>query len=202
MERIQFMFDDWRRTGGDVYCPRVHGNGFIQLDLTTNTRLHFWGEPRIPRQKVATPIHNHVFDFSSQVLKGRIANLLYELATGPGANLYRQYKVYEAFGRQGSDTALRDTGERLGAYVAEAEVMSEGETYTMKSGRFHETFVSEPTVTVMTKRGPSLTQNPMGPRPQILLPINREPDNEFNRHDCNEWQMWCVILDMMQGVQL
>lgn len=47
--------------------PRVHGNGFIQLDVTPRTRLHFWS-PEIPRQKVATPIHDHVFGFVSYVI--------------------------------------------------------------------------------------------------------------------------------------
>jgi hypothetical protein len=47
--------------------PRVHGNGFIQVDLTADTRLHVWGDKRIPRQNVYTPIHDHVFGFESTI---------------------------------------------------------------------------------------------------------------------------------------
>src|SRR3546814_6146607 len=59
--------------------PRVHGNGFIQLDLTERGRLHIWGAPRIPRQKTATPIHDHVFGFESTVAVGRPVNLVFRI---------------------------------------------------------------------------------------------------------------------------
>ena len=64
--------------GGDVnlinelkergISPRVHGNGFIQVDLTHDTRLHVWGDKRIPRQNTYTPIHDHVFGFKSHLV--------------------------------------------------------------------------------------------------------------------------------------
>lgn len=41
--------------------PRVHPNGFIQLDISETDRLHVW-HPSLPyRQKTFSPVHNHIF---------------------------------------------------------------------------------------------------------------------------------------------
>jgi hypothetical protein len=50
-----YSYDELRDS--DNY-PRVHGNGFIQLDLPDGKRLHVWDED-IPRQKVNTSMHDH-----------------------------------------------------------------------------------------------------------------------------------------------
>jgi len=66
-----------KKVRADGGRPRVHGNGFVQLDLTERSRLHIWGDPRIPKQKVATPIHDHVFGFESTIIVGRVISLTY-----------------------------------------------------------------------------------------------------------------------------
>ena len=54
--------------------PRVHGNGFIQLDLTDRRRLHVWGDHRIPRQSVPSTIHDHTFSFKSTIILGQLVH--------------------------------------------------------------------------------------------------------------------------------
>src|SRR5665213_567737 len=63
--------------------PRVHGNGFIQLDVDPVTRIHFWGHHEIPRAKPMTPVHDHVFDFTSAVTKGWVLNINYDSCLDP-----------------------------------------------------------------------------------------------------------------------
>ena len=41
--------------------PRLHGNGFIQLDLGDDQRLHIWSPDLPPAQRVSTQIHDHQF---------------------------------------------------------------------------------------------------------------------------------------------
>src|SRR3546814_5268128 len=108
--------------------PRVHGNGFIQLDLTERGRLHIWGDPRIPRQKTATPIHDHVFGFESTVVVGRLVNLVFSIVYCESGG----FEVYAPSIREGEDTVLGPTGHRVIPYVAYAESLVAG-----KIGRAH-----------------------------------------------------------------
>ena len=67
------------------FAPIVHGNGFliVPLDGSNRRRVHIWGHPGLPRQKVATPIHNHRFNFISTCLAGRVFNLTYGVQMDP-----------------------------------------------------------------------------------------------------------------------
>ncbi len=51
--------------------PRIHGNGFIQVDLDELHRLHLW-DVMIPRQSVDSSIHDHAFGFESRTLQGML----------------------------------------------------------------------------------------------------------------------------------
>ena len=49
--------------------PRVHPNGFIQLDISPRKRFHIWAHPDIPqsgREDKEEDIHDHVFGFRMQ----------------------------------------------------------------------------------------------------------------------------------------
>lgn len=169
--------------------PRVHGNGFIQLDLDDCTRLHIWGDPRIPRQKISTPIHSHIFNFKSAVLKGRIVHIEYNLTWNP----HGAFEKFEAFVRSGEDTVLEPTGYHFNIVPYETIVTLAGQEYDFVANRFHENFAPEPTVTVIRKDGPTLAQKPAGHRPAVLVPTGKQPDNEFCRYDYSEDLLWLII---------
>lgn len=40
--------------------PRIHGNGFLQIDLDPLRRMHVW-DHRWPRQIRDSSIHDHAF---------------------------------------------------------------------------------------------------------------------------------------------
>ncbi len=179
--------------------PRVHGNGFIQLDLTQENRLHIWGDKRIPRQQVSTPIHDHIFHFESVVLTGRIVNVTY----GVTASHDGPFVIHEAVCRQGEDTILQDTGEFVTVRVIETECLTAGQTYRVLRDYFHETFVAEPTATVIHKYDLTAAQAEEYGRtvhnPRVLVPLGRWPDNEFDRFGHDTDLLWQIIFETLGG---
>lgn len=171
--------------------PRVHGNGFIQLDLTDTTRLHVWGDKRIPRQNVYTPIHDHVFGFKSTLIVGRLINVVY----GFHRQEFGDYRVYEPSIREGEDTVLAATKERVRVFPIRADIVEQNtgnKNYEMDPFIFHETFVTEPSITIIQKTGPTLAQGATV-KPRVLVRYDQEPDNEFNRYAADPELLWRII---------
>lgn len=168
--------------------PRVHGNGFVQLDLSPSRRLHVWGDPRVPRQTVPTQIHDYTFSFTSTVIRGQIINRTIRVREdGLGA-----YRLYTAEVNQGEDTRLvRNDDRRYRATISVEELLEEGAIYTVDAGRFHETVAPWLCVTVIEKDGPTLAQG--GPSPRVLVPVDLEPDNTFNRYSTPADVLWQII---------
>lgn len=169
--------------------PRVHGNGFVQVDIDERRRLHVWGHPDIPRQDVYHPIHDHVFGFESTVLVGRLVNVNYGK---PLENNEGRFRLYQALPcKHGSaDTKLalpgpedRTHGLRYDFTPRRTDMVQAGETYSMERFDFHETVPVELSITMTVKSGLTLQQNPSGLRPYVAIPVDRQPDNHFNRGD-------------------
>jgi hypothetical protein len=171
--------------------PRVHGNGFIQIDLPGDRRAHFWGHHAIPRQSSATPIHDHRFDFSSRVLRGSIVNVTYYETWGEG----RDFEIYTPVFRQGEDTKLEPTGRQIRVEPVRVQMFTPEMTansYFSVAGVFHETMVNEPTATLITK-GQTYQITP-----RVLVPLGKQPDNEFTRYDVSESDIWAIVEDILK----
>jgi len=185
-----------------THRPRVHGNGFIQLDLTPHTRLHVWGDPRIPHQSSPTPIHDHVFDFHSRIILGTVGNQRYSVLQGQDPITARDvysihsYDVHRAR-REGDteDTQLVSTGQIVSLVRREPEWFGCGESYYMRAGELHESLSRELAVTVITKSLPA----PHGGQgePRIFVPMGTRPDNDFRREAPDEDLLWTVISDAL-----
>lgn len=158
----------------DLRNPRVHPNGFIQLDLTDRRRLHLWHR-EIPRQKTRTPLHDHVFDMQSSVLSGRMINIEYTIAFTCGVD-DADLKVYEPNPDVGG---LVETGERAVELRRDLTLHEAGSSYSVHRGEFHESIPAGPAVTVIKKS--NIASN--GQSPCVLIPQGREPDNSFDRYD-------------------
>ena len=112
--------------------PRVHPNGFIQLDLNDagTRRLHVWRDD-IPRQEQASPIHDHIFDMMSTIIKGRLVNVDYELVPGD------DYDIYVADYVAGGST-VTFSGKRTSLQEAARTVVEPLDTYVVPAFGFHE----------------------------------------------------------------
>ncbi len=186
--------DELRDTGNH---PRVHGNGFIQLDLTDELRLHVWGVPEIPRQKVASQVHDHVFSFRSMCHVGRMLNVCWNVIPSLGAGSHRLWQAQPA--DDGHDTRLVMMNEPP-VFLSHkiTQVILPGKDYHVFAFRYHESVPTEPTVTIIEKDGDTLVQDPGGYRPKVCVPVGVEPDNEFNRDGHDQILLWMIIDDTLR----
>lgn len=199
---LDYARSEVEKARGAGLLPRVHGNGFLQLDLLdsgSEQRLHIWGHPALPRQSVSTAIHDHRFGFRSRVLRGRLIQADYRVVQdrsgdGSGRPDDCTHCVYRAHLRHGQDTELRPSGVRVWCGVEHVRFVHPGEVYWMAPMEFHETFSEQPTATLMRK-----TQVEPGHSPRVLVPIGLEPDNEFDRHAHDADALWAIIEEVLHG---
>lgn len=179
-------FDELVKQGTGI---RVHGNGFIQIDLPDQKRVNVWGHSAIPRQNVATQLHDHRFDFYSFVLRGAMVNATYQAYPARAQPL--THDVYTPQVRQGEDTVLMPTGESVRLTPYHATVVPVGESYRLPAGMVHETFVNQPTATLMLK---GETRNiPV----RVFCPIGKRPDNDFVRHHAlSDIDLWEIVREV------
>ncbi len=186
--------DELRDTGNR---PRVHGNGFIQLDLTDRLRLHVWGQPTIPRQKVASPVHDHIFSFKSMCHVGRLLNVRWDPVPSLISGTYRLWQAQPA--ESGHDTRLVMMDEPPVYLVHEfTREVTHGSGYHVYAFKFHETVAMEPSITIIEKDGGTLVQDPGGYRPKVCVPVGVEPDNEFSRDNHDQILLWMIIDDTLR----
>ncbi len=172
--------------------PRVHGNGFVQLDLTSRRRLHVWGDPRIPRQTVPSQIHDHTFSFKSTIMAGQLVHRAISVTKDPAGG----YDLYQAVVNHGEDTRLVKQTGRVAATITLESLITVGQTYSFQAGRFHETLAPWLCVSVIEKDGPTLSQG--GPSPRVLVPATLGPDNTFDRYQTEPDALWRIIFEALQ----
>lgn len=180
------------RAGNQI---RVHENGFLYIDLPhgANGRLHLWGKAipwnewlasptsdilndlLIPRQRVFTPIHDHVFDMTSFVLGGEMIDERWEYASYHPSLSVNAYEVYVA-----ENDGLRPKTDATLVWprIAQQMHLVSGQMYHVPSGQLH---CSTPVISAMTLmlRGERMTGRRA--RPRVLVPQGRKPDNVFRR---------------------
>lgn len=171
--------------------PRVHGNGFIQLDLNAEgtRRLHVWHH-LIPRQVVATPIHDHVFDLRSEVLCGTLIHEeLQPIPVGIGeeGGTHRIYRARQEEGTQNTILVPDEGTVRLD--VEQRLVLGARSLYTFPAWRLHQTDHEDWTATVMEKVNAPSDYG----RPRVLVPVGSEPDNDFKRDGFDPNLLWPFI---------
>lgn len=172
--------------------PRVHGNGFIQVNVFDNERINFFGHPAIPRQSVASPVHSHRFGFWSEVFRGRLVNARYYFnEIGPDGHTHRAYRLGRVEGEENTSLiATKRTGALMCFDVQLIQPTAFGSgTYRISAGAYHETFANEPTITHQRKM-PNTDLDPL-----VFVPYGREPSNEWTRKELSEKQIWEIIED-------
>jgi hypothetical protein len=174
-------------------APRVHPNGFIQLDLDAQHRLHVW-HPRLGiRQDSYSPVHDHIFGFESFIYSGRLVHVAY-LRGRSVAPTHERWRVAHA--AAGETTVLaRVEGEDPCVLVAtDTTVCQAGERYGFVAYRLHETLSNEPTLTIMRKvpfSGMRAGTNCEGA--SVMVPIGQAPDNDFNREAFDAERLWTFV---------
>lgn len=191
MKRIITFFDLF--LSGNV--PRVHGNGFIQLDVPGSDvhRIHIWPEQKLQTQKVYTGIHNHKFSLKSKVLLGKLIHTQFEdLIEDENGD----YKIYKTVPRDREDKGLILASPHLFKFTnPQTFQMTAGSEYEFMYGKFHDSNGSGLTVTLMEKTTVNESIEVI-----VTCPKHREPDNEFNRYQFSEKVLWPIIEDAFMKI--
>lgn len=91
--------------------PRLHPNGFIQLNLNRagTCRLHIWSPNITPDmvQKTRHPIHDHIFDMESTILLGSMENWVYEFID---SGIRREYALFQGVYKTPHESTLEPLG--------------------------------------------------------------------------------------------
>lgn len=184
--------------------PRLHPNGFVQLDLNEEAteRFHVWPALGIAAQKTRHPIHDHAFDMQSTVLLGSLTNVLYSHTLhdsrtevwikGPDT-----YRIYTAKKIGPEETVLEPT--YVAARLREISRITYGpfETYEMSKSLLHDSVATGLTATVMRKLNQSGEYHP-----SVFVPIGVKPDNEFRRESLPEEELWRHIEAAVEAIRL
>lgn len=148
---------------------RFHGNGFIQVELNSLTRLHMWS-PNFPATRVKNAqIHDHRFWFSSRVLMGKLHHDTYAVEIDEGC----PHGLYQTHGH--SKVAPLEKINNCAVRRIARAIFCEGDDYEFGGpGMFHETYAEETTVTVITK-----TKVEPGYHARIVAINDHSPDHAF-----------------------
>lgn len=220
----RWTFDDARRLTAEAKemgaRPRVHPNGFIQLDLLhpddvspeemsdaewsetkkkghsgSSLRLHIWNPPgvNLPHQETVNEIHDHVFDMLSSVVRGTLVQQLYILEVGMPVEA-RTHEIYRAIYDKASSSRLEPLG--VYGYLSRARSfpIREGEAYTQPAFTLHDSEAHGLVVTLMEKTAVHDGEA------TVVCKVGEPPDNDFDRATAAPqdllWQAISNSLDM------
>jgi len=90
--------------------PRVHPNGFIQIDkpASRKERVHIWPDAELPKQGSHHSVHDHIFDMASLVLRGAMTNRLFDFPKDGEAT----HELHRARYKTAHDSTLLPTGQK------------------------------------------------------------------------------------------
>jgi hypothetical protein len=188
---------EYHKLRASGHVPRVHPNGFVQLDLVkpgpaTQRRLHIWPDTtkyKLKTQTTTHKIHDHRFDMHSKVILGALSDERY-IFIPKVTTIVSTHELYIANYRTRHDTQLLSAGVFGVPRMTLQKFVRKGQDYQLAFGIFHDSVPMElPTATIMETSNP---RNDVAVR--VLIPMGVKPDNDFNRHTSNsESLLWEII---------
>lgn len=134
--------EEIKRVGKNI---RVHPNGFIQLNLEDDYRLHLFLDKEVYERFPRTPIHTHALVLESRVMLGEVTNVEYEVQEDPLGNLC----MYTA---QNMESELEKVLSKTYSISSKREeTIKVGEEYRVKVHTFHESLHKGDTITIVRK---------------------------------------------------
>ncbi len=174
--------------------PRVHPNGFIQLDIDAGRRLNVW-HPRLPyRQRTYHPVHDHVFGFTSHCYSGRLVNVAYTLEPH-NRGTHTIWRVRATASGEESMLFVLDGPGPMRLVHRHCFVVQPGESYDFPPFEFHESLSNEPTLTIMEKTSGTLKGGPNSDGASVAVPLGVSPDNDFRRDAVDTDVLWELIAE-------
>lgn len=170
--------------------------GFMRLALDGQKNnepghfLHVW-MPGLPTQKHGPFRHTHVFDLESKVLIGKIKNTIYN----PKANVEGEYQLVGATCAQDFCLPAKDTQGAVDLEISDTFEISQGATYQVLKGKFHDTTVIGDGVALTLIRKYNVEQKD----PILAIPTGVAiPTNTFNRNQIDQDFAWLQIRKLLE----
>jgi hypothetical protein len=167
-------------TNGYPENVRVHGNGFIQIDLggSPETRIHIWTEGlKRLTQNVNTQWHNHRFGFVSAVLRGCLRQEEMKFHVQDGGD-WRKWQVVGA--RTG--TGNRRLAVQPDSYIMDLEtvlMVTAGEVYSMRPRLYHRSVPWSKTVVTLFTKTQVIPDDKY--QASVFCKAGLEPDQKYDR---------------------
>ena len=137
-------------------------------------RVHVWPQSEGLLQDNSLSIHNHSFDFTAWILKGKVRNIVYK-----ESNAGDEYVVYRTKYHD-ERSILESSGRQVRIAVCQDTVYGKGCSYSLRSDAYHRTLRVDgfSAMTVL------LTTSTERAEPFVLGPIDSgEPQYSFMRSD-------------------
>lgn len=169
----------------ELGTPHYFGLGFIQLKIDETRRYHFY-HPTIMPILDEEEIHNHRYDFTSTVVKGRLFNEIFDYES----DAFSEEGLFEVSCKKedaGKEPVLID--EVIKRNVVNFSCSS-SDHYDMKHFMFHRIRYIEPTITFL-ERGPILSQYA-----RIIKPKNEPAVCPFSKIMSQE-EIWEIIAQIL-----
>ncbi len=141
---------------GQPFNAVLHPNGYIKCVLTSETdgsrvRLHIWDNSM--RGGYRDPaVHNHCWDFSSQVLLGTLREHIYELGQG---QIDEENWDSFLFSRNKEERGLKEEG-KAPLRLKETLVHTSGNTYSRNHETLHLVIAEGDFTSTLVHEGPTL----------------------------------------------
>ena len=170
-------------------APRLHPNGFIQVDLSSDTRVHVWPEEALSTADPYCPIHDHTYGFRSLVDKGSVRNIDLE-AIAHEAGEYRLWEIKQWAAERRTPTPRFVDDKRYALRPLSDKRHAAGMLYEMQPFVFHYSDAEPGTVTII-----KILPSEPGRAARIAAHLGVEPDSRFERDVSPERQaeLWDLI---------
>jgi hypothetical protein len=182
--------------------PRLHPNGFIQLDIEPGvSRLNVWPIEIVSTDARRHPIHNHSYDIKSTILVGALTNITYQKEST--REEFATHILHRAQRRPGSanETEIYPVGgelQNVRLYGWNINMYAAGETYDLPRKKLHDSLPQGKTATIMQMGNPDQDYGPL-----VAVPKGVLPNNGFKRERPDiEWLLWDMIDSVLREVKL
>lgn len=173
------------------FKPHYFGLGFIQLKLNKTERLHFYHPDILPIVD-EEDLHNHRYDFTSHVLRGKLTSEVYYideiLPIGPiPSRDYELHTVSCSSEDAGKPSQLIGYVEPIHSVTFETGV---GSKYMIRTEGFHRVAIKEPTLTYL-ERGEIIF-----PTAQVIKKVGAPDVCPFSKK-LSEDEIWNTIKEVI-----
>lgn len=130
----------------------IQGFGMLRLYLSPELRMHIWHSAHTVKN--VSVIHTHPWDFSSEVVGGKISNILYREqkgAGGPNVEMYHFAKIKCGVGGGIAKGELEAERGTKCLFRCVAQIHHQGQCYEQEAEEIHESQPEDGTVTLVTR---------------------------------------------------